>query len=88
MAVDGRGDFWPCSSLAGREDCLLGNIRDGLPEWMGDQIPSLFAPAQCRSCKDYAQCLGGCPAGRLDAGETDRLTCVMHRVLTEKEELS
>lgn len=83
LAVDGRGDCWPCSSLAGQEICLLGNLRDGLPEQGGAQIPALSAPAGCRSCESYAQCLGGCPAGRLAREKADRLACVMHRVLAE-----
>ena len=88
LAVDGRGDCWPCSSLAGREECLLGNIRDGLPKRLGNQLPFLSAPAECRVCERYVQCLGGCPAGRLGVGQTDRLTCVMHRVLAGEEKLS
>lgn len=86
LAVDGRGDCWPCSSLAGQETCLLGNIRDGLPERGGEQIPALSAPENCRNCESYSQCLGGCPAGRLAQEKTDRLTCVMHRVLAGDED--
>lgn len=83
LAIDGRGDCWPCSSLAGRSGYLLGNIRDGLP---GEncKAKNLAAPEQCRQCGSYALCLGGCPAGRADREENDQLTCVMHRVLTEE----
>lgn len=83
LAVDGRGDCWPCSSLAGRERCLLGNLQDGLPDKRGGGIPALASPEECRACGSYAQCLGGCPAGRLDGEQTDCLTCIMHRVLAE-----
>lgn len=88
LAVDGRGNCWPCSSLAGRAGCLLGSLRDGLPEKTGAGISELSASTGCRGCDSYSQCLGGCPAGRLGRGEADRLTCVMHRVLAEKEDLS
>lgn len=83
LAVDGRGDCWPCSSLAGRDGYLLGNIRNGLPE-CNCKISDLAAPERCRQCTSYALCLGGCPAGRVGQ-ETDHLTCVMHRVLEEDE---
>lgn len=84
LAVDGRGDCWPCSSLAGQEGCLLGNIRDGLPE-KNHKASELAAPESCRQCGSYALCLGGCPAGRAGQEKTDHLTCVMHRVLVEEE---
>ena len=85
LAVDGRGDCWPCSSLVGREPYRLGNIRDGLPR-RGVPAGALAAPGACRSCDHFFQCLGGCPAGRVGRGETDRLTCVMRQVLAEEEE--
>lgn len=83
LAVDGRGDCWPCSSLAGQEKYFLGKIRRGLPE-RGDPADALAAPAGCTSCGHFSLCLGGCPAGRAAGRETDRLTCVMHRVLAEE----
>lgn len=83
LAVDGRGDCWPCSSLAGRSEYLLGNVRKGLPG-NNCKANALAAPTGCKSCDQFFQCLGGCPAGRADGRETDRLTCVMHRVLAEE----
>lgn len=80
FAVDGSGDCWPCSSLAGQNGCLLGNIRDGLPDFER-KAESLAVPEKCRQCGDYALCLGGCPAGRTERKEADHLTCVMHHVL-------
>lgn len=85
LAVDGRGDCWPCSSLAGREGYLLGNIREGLPG-MNCKINDLAAPERCRQCASYTLCLGGCPAGRTAQKSQDDLTCVMHRVLAEETE--
>ena len=85
LAVDGRGDCWPCSSLAGQEMYRLGNLRAGLPG-RGAPLGALAAPGTCRSCGRFFQCLGGCPAGRVGRGETDRLTCVMQQVLAEEEE--
>lgn len=80
FALDGRGDWWPCSSLAGRDGYCLGNIKDGLPRDRAC-ISGLAAPARCRSCEAYAICLGGCPAGRTAQGMRDELTCVLHRTL-------
>ncbi len=83
LAMDGRGNFWPCSSMAGQPGCLLGNLADGLPtRWGKDCCP---APGgRCAACPELALCRGGCPAGRLaGGGEPDRLNCVMNRILTE-----
>ena len=83
LAVDGRGDCWPCSSLAGRSEYFLGNLRKGLPEY-NCKADALATPMGCKSCNHFFQCLGGCPAGRAEGMETNRLTCVMHRVLAEE----
>lgn len=84
LAVDGRGDCWPCSSLAGRDGYLLGNIRNGLPQrnW---NINDLAAPERCKQCASFTLCLGGCPAGRTVQTAQDRLTCVMHRMLAQED---
>ncbi len=84
LAVDGAGDCWPCSSLAGRDGCLLGNLRDGLPQRPRREL-GLDAPDSCMACGAFPLCGGGCPAGRAALeGGPDRLTCVMHRVLAEE----
>lgn len=82
LAVDGAGDCWPCSSLAGREEFLLGNLRDVLPE---RPAPGLAAPPGCTSCPEFALCLGGCPARRTSQkNRPDELACLMHRILLEE----
>lgn len=86
FAVDARGDCWPCSSLAGQDRFLLGNIRDGLPKINGE-IDDLASPDRCRKCNSYALCLGGCPAGRTARDAQDTLTCVVHRALAERRTL-
>ncbi|MBR2717494.1 MAG: radical SAM protein [Oscillospiraceae bacterium] len=81
LAVDARGDLWPCSSLAGRKEFRLGNLRDGLPA--GERgLAALEAPAECRRCGRFFLCGGGCPAGRT-AGRPAPLTCVMQAVISE-----
>lgn len=80
LAVDGAGDCWPCSSLAGRGEYFLGDLQDGLPE---RPAPGLEAPPDCRACPEFALCLGGCPAGRI-ADRPDGLACLMQRVLREE----
>ena len=81
LAVDARGDLWPCSSLAGLPDFCLGNLRDGLPE--GERaLPALAAPSACRTCSRFSLCGGGCPAGRL-GGRPAPLTCVMQEIISE-----
>lgn len=86
LALDGRGDWWPCSSLAGQAQFLLGNIRSGLPEY-NRCAAALAPPESCRTCGDFSLCLGGCPAGRAARGGADALTCVLHRTLEERRTL-
>ena len=81
LAVDARGDLWPCSSLVSVSGFRLGNIRDGLPEG-GHRPAALSAPESCRSCSRFSVCLGGCPAGRLGGGPAP-LACVMQEVISE-----
>lgn len=84
LALDGRGDWWPCSSFAGQESSLLGNIRDGLPP--GNCFAAeLAAPERCRQCGSFSTCLGGCPARRYQTDATDNLNCVMYRVLSDDQ---
>lgn len=83
LAVDSAGDCWPCSSLVGRPGCLLGNIRGGLPQ-RPRSVCDLAAPPVCRACTELSSCGGGCPAGRVTAGEHNPLTCTMHRIFTEE----
>ena len=81
LAVDARGDLWPCSSLAGLPAYRLGNLRDGLPE--GERrFPALAAPPDCKNCGRFSLCGGGCPAGRL-GGRPAPLACVMQEVISE-----
>lgn len=79
LCIDGRGDIWPCSSLAGDSRYLLGNLADGLPQTPRSALCGLNAPSECRKCEDYARCLGGCPAARQT--RANPLACQMHRTL-------
>ena len=81
LAVDARGDLWPCSSLAGCAAFHLGNLRDGLPG-QTRCLPALEAPPDCLRCGRFALCGGGCPAGRLE-GRAAPLACVMQEVISE-----
>lgn len=83
LAVDGRGDCWPCSSLVGQDGYLLGNIQEGLPA-RNHKAQELAAPESCRACEKFTLCRGGCPAGRVQQKQVDDLTCLMHSVLAEK----
>ena len=84
LAVDGQGNFWPCSSLAGQEEFLLGNIRHGLPE-ENRGADRLDAPPGCKRCASFALCLGGCPARRYGLEEGDRLNCMLQHALSDED---
>lgn len=81
FCVDGRGDLWPCSSLAGDRRFFLGNLADEMCLDARRDFEALKAPEGCRTCEVYSRCLGGCPAARLE--KVNPLTCRMHRVLSE-----
>lgn len=85
LAVDGKGDCWPCSSLAGQREYWLGNLNDGLPT-QNSKAESLAAPESCGACPRFSLCRGGCPAGRIGMKECDRMTCAMHHALAGAEE--
>lgn len=82
LCIDPAGDCWPCSSLAGRREFLLGNIRQGLP---GEHPcrQALSPPEKCSRCPTFPLCKGGCPAGRLGC-EPDPMTCLLNRLLLEE----
>lgn len=84
LCVDGDGNCWPCSSLAGMDGFLLGNIREGLPSYDRASLP-LFPGDGCRACPSYSLCLGGCPAGRVNQkGDPLSAVCMMNRILMEE----
>ena len=82
LAMDARGDLWPCSSLAGLADFRLGNLQEGLLPALEQSRDALKAPAACVSCSRFSLCGGGCPAGRL-GDRPAPLTCVMQEVISE-----
>lgn len=84
LCVDGDGNCWPCSSLAGVSGFLLGNIRDGLP--LADRGSlTLTPPEHCRQCSEFPLCLGGCPAGRIsNDGMPLPEVCTMNHILMEE----
>lgn len=86
LCVDSAGNCWPCSSLAGKNGYLLGNIRDGLSE-MSCAAIALKPTNTCKECSSFAYCAGGCPAGRSAfSGEPDPMVCAMNRILLEEVE--
>lgn len=76
IAVRPNGDFYPCSSLAGDKNFLIGNVKKGV-----DRIPIFFKISEerekCRTCEIKNFCCGACPAGRI-YGESD-LDCVIKK---------
>lgn len=86
LAVDGNGDCWPCSSMIGISQCLLGNIKDGLPERKRSRL-NLAPPSACMACPSFSLCKGGCPAMRIGLEQqTNPLTCQMHSIFNKEWE--
>nr|NIS43769.1 SPASM domain-containing protein [Desulfuromonadales bacterium] len=61
--IDCGGDVWPCSSwpqsLGSLLEADLEEIWSG-PQRMGVRREIAAEPVGCRSCRDYALCLGAC----------------------------
>ena len=73
--VDELGNLYKCSESVGRDEYVVGNVRDfGLGKEPGEGVAVLDAffetlfPEQdkeCMECKVFPLCLGGCPLKRV-----------------------
>ena len=76
LAVTPWGDLYPCHQFVGKEEFLLGNVRDGIRR--GDIVEifkscNVYARKECPDCFARYYCSGGCAAnsyqfhGRIDS---------------------
>lgn len=79
VAVDPKGDIYPCSSMIGMRSMFMGNVEDGI-------MTSVNVPGMdeiCVSCAHAEFCRGGCPAGRVACGGCNPGDCIMHRMVID-----
>lgn len=69
VAVNGRGEIYPCSKMKGvdgsRGIYRLGNLAEGLSEIYNRLVLCDLIPAErsiCETCQDAGSCMGGCYA--------------------------
>lgn len=89
VAVDPRGDIYPCASFVGQTAMRLGNLWTGYTKEAFDIRREIrTVDAGCTECPDFHLCRGGCPAGRIAFGKKNEADCLMHRsiiALAKKE---
>lgn len=65
LAVTPWGDLYPCHQFVGKEEFLMGNVREGIvrPE-IRDEFKScnVYSKKKCRDCFARFYCSGGCMA--------------------------
>ena len=90
LAVTPWGDLYPCHQFVGKEEFLLGNVRDGIRR--GDIVETfkscnVYARKECPDCFARYYCSGGCAAnsyqfhGRIDS--VYEIGCVLERKRVE-----
>ncbi len=90
LAVTPWGDLYPCHQFVGKEEFLLGNVRDGIRR--GDIVETfkscnVYARKECPDCFARYYCSGGCAAnsyqfhGRIDS--VYETGCVLERKRVE-----
>ena len=60
--IDVHGDIYACSSLMGREDYKLGNVKTGREKNKVDKVSAFIKEIMqpCRECEYFSLCGGGC----------------------------
>lgn len=65
LAVTPWGDLYPCHQFVGKEEFLMGNVRDGILRTdLQDEFKccNVYAKDKCRKCFAKFYCSGGCAA--------------------------
>ena len=66
VAIDSEGKLYPCEHWVGNKEFCFGNIDDGLIEALKKNTglcgrTDYLADSDCRDCKIFKYCYGGCP---------------------------
>ena len=66
VAIDNKGDLYPCEHWVGNKEYLFGNIENGLDnelekcDFFSNRVDYL-QNADCKNCEIWKFCYGGCP---------------------------
>ena len=83
VAVDQKGDIYPCSKFIGLEsfgcdEFRLGNIFDGITNFqLREELSTMTNNnfGQCTSCDEISSCVGGCPAENYNQNRSIYIPC-------------
>lgn len=72
LVIGPDGEFYKCEHYVGRDEKIIGNIRQGLfyTDNMLDFLSNKMYE-KCKECKLFPLCVGGCPAQKQDLGEKE-----------------
>ncbi len=81
LVVGPDGELYKCEHYVGREEKVIGNIRQGLfyTDEMLDFVSNKIY-AKCKECKLFPLCVGGCPAQKQDLGEKEACSLSLNYV--------
>lgn len=75
LVIGPEGELYRCEHMLGRNDEIIGNIKDGLFYNKADQkFNSFVHPEKCKDCFAFPICLTGCPNDILE-GKSNRINC-------------
>ncbi len=66
VAIDVKGDLYPCEHWVGYDNMLFANIKDGLKQGIDkrdffSKRVELLSENDCKGCPIFTFCYGGCP---------------------------
>ena len=73
LVIGPKGEFYKCEHDLGREDRIIGNVYQGI--FYTDTMMNFLENAvheQCKECKLFPLCIGGCPSQKRDLKEGQR----------------
>ncbi len=77
LVLTPQGELYPCASLVGHREYLLGSIIEHTPSFQA-------LPSACRDCPEKESCPGRCPSRALFSPEAAALDCVVRKVLSSE----
>ena len=65
LAVTPCGEFYPCQQFVGQDECIMGNVNDGITRQdirKKFNYSNVYTREKCRNCFCKFYCSGGCSA--------------------------